>query len=148
MFHQHKALCTITGKVSELNKMVLFCTVYMKSLKWIQVNNCWLKKCEKSVTDVRKGQEWKGDFLVKSSNVLITMGNLLHYLILFLPIKTRLLYIFMNWKCGQLSHNYIKCDLGDPNFTFTTIVIPLFLVLPRLTTSASYIYKLGTYTRL
>ena len=29
-------------------------------------------------------------------------------------------------KCGQLSHNYIKRDLGNPNFSSTTIVIPLF----------------------
>ena len=29
-------------------------------------------------------------------------------------------------KCGQLSHNYIKRDLGNPNFSSTTIVMPLF----------------------
>ena len=29
-------------------------------------------------------------------------------------------------KCGQLSHNYIKRDLGNPNFSSTTIVIPVF----------------------
>ena len=29
-------------------------------------------------------------------------------------------------KYDQLSHNYIKRDLGNPNFSFTTIVIPLF----------------------
>ena len=28
-------------------------------------------------------------------------------------------------KCSQLSHNYIKHDLDNPNFTSTTIVIPL-----------------------
>ena len=36
---------------------------------------------------------------------------------------------FFNWqscKCGQLSHNYIKRDLGNPNFRSTTIFIPLF----------------------
>ena len=49
------------------------------------------KILKKSVTNVRKGKQWKGDFLVKSSNVLITIGNILHYLILFLPIKTRFL---------------------------------------------------------
>ena len=29
-------------------------------------------------------------------------------------------------KCGQLSHNYIKRDLGNPNISSTTIVIPIF----------------------
>ena len=29
-------------------------------------------------------------------------------------------------KCGQLSHNYIKRNLGNPNFSSTTIVIPVF----------------------
>ena len=29
-------------------------------------------------------------------------------------------------KCGQQSHNYIKRDLGNPNFSSTTIVMPLF----------------------
>ena len=31
-----------------------------------------------------------------------------------------------SFKCGQLSHNYIKRDLGNPNFSSTTIVIPVF----------------------
>ena len=29
-------------------------------------------------------------------------------------------------KNGQLSYNYIKSDLGNPNFSSTTIVMPLF----------------------
>ena len=29
------------------------------------MNNSRLKKCEKSVTDVKNGKQWKGDFLVK-----------------------------------------------------------------------------------
>ena len=29
-------------------------------------------------------------------------------------------------KCSQLSHDYIKRDLGNPNFSSTTIVMPLF----------------------
>ena len=41
-------------------------------------------------------------------------------------------------KCGQLSHNYIKRDLGNPNFSSTTIVIPLF----SWTTSGVHIFKL------
>ena len=36
--------------------MVLLCKVYIKRLKGIYMNNFWLKKCEKSVTDVRKGK--------------------------------------------------------------------------------------------
>ena len=41
-------------------------------------------------------------------------------------------------KCGQLSHNYIKRDLGNPNFSSTTIVIPLF----SWKTSGVHIFKL------
>ena len=50
-------------------------------------------------------------------------------------------------KCGQLSHNYIKRDLGNPNFSSTTIVIPLF----SWTASGVHIFKLRlqdySYTR-
>ena len=41
-----------------------------------------------------KEKQWKKDFLVKSSNILITIRNALNYLILFLSIKTRFLYVF------------------------------------------------------
>ena len=40
-----------------------------------------------------KEKQWKGNFLVKSVNILITR-NVLHFLILFLPIKTSFLYLF------------------------------------------------------
>ena len=59
------------------------------------MNSFWSKKYEKAVTDVRKGKQWKGDFLVKSSNILVTIRNVLHYLILFSPIKTSFLYLFL-----------------------------------------------------
>ena len=45
--------------------MVLFCIVCM------HMNNFWLKKFEKSITDVRKGE------------TSLTIGSVLHYLILF-----------------------------------------------------------------
>ena len=41
-------------------------------------------------------------------------------------------------KCGQLSHYYIKCDLGNQNFGSATIVMPLF----RWRTSGIHIFKL------
>ena len=56
------------------------------------------------------------------------IGNILHYLILFLPIKNRFLYLFLNCqicKCGQLAHKYIK-PIYNPNFSCTTVVILLF----------------------
>ena len=34
-------------------------------------------------------------------------------------------------KCGQLSHNHITRDLGDPNFSCTTVIIPI--VICRIT---------------
>ena len=60
-----------------------------------------------------------------SSNMLIMIGKILHCLFLLLPIKTRLCMYFFNCrKCGQLPHNHIKCDLGVPNCSCATIVIP------------------------
>ena len=44
-------------------------------------------------------------------------------------------------KCGQQSHNYIKRDLGNPNFSTTTIVMPLF----SWTNSFVHIFKLRLY---
>ena len=44
-------------------------------------------------------------------------------------------------KCDQLSHNYIKRDLGNPNFSSTTIVIPRF----SRTTSAVHMFKQGLH---
>ena len=64
------------------------------------MNNFWLKKYEKSATDVTKGKQWKGDFLGKSSNVLITIWNILHYLILFLPIR------------ATMPHRMLETDSG------------------------------------
>ena len=42
--------------------MVLLCKVCIKRLKGIYMNNFWLKKCEKSVTDVRKGKTKERSF--------------------------------------------------------------------------------------
>ena len=36
--------------------MVLFCIVYMKTLKLKHVTNSCLEKCKKNVTDVRKAK--------------------------------------------------------------------------------------------
>ena len=44
-------------------------------------------------------------------------------------------------KCGQLSRNYIKRDWGNPNFSSTTIVMPLF----SWTNSFVHIFKLRLY---
>ena len=49
------------------------------------MNNFWLKKCEKSVTDVRKGREFS----------FLTIGKILYYLILFLLIKARF-FVFVS----------------------------------------------------
>ena len=42
----------------------------------------------------------------------------------FLVNKTRLYR--QSCKCVQLLHNYMERDLGNPNFSSTTIVIALF----------------------
>ena len=82
----------------------------MKMLKWIHMNNFWLRESEKK-------EKQRKVFLV-------TIGNVLRYLILFLPKLD--FYNCQSCKCGQLSHNYIKRDLGNPNFSSITIVLPLF----------------------
>ena len=51
------------------------------------MKNFWLKKCEKGLTDVRKEKT------IEFSQ--LTIGNVLHYLILLLPIKTKFLYLFL-----------------------------------------------------
>ena len=76
-----------------------------------------------------KEKQWKKDFLVKSSNILIAIRNALNYLILFLSIKTRFLYMFLQlvkdemWPTITLTY---QGDLGDPNFNCIAIVIPRF----------------------
>ena len=76
-----------------------------------------------------KEKQWKKDFLGKSSNILITIRNALNYLILFLSIKTRFLYMFLQlvkdkmWLTITLTY---QGDLGDPNFNCIAIVIPRF----------------------
>ena len=61
----------------------------------------------------------------------------MHYLILFLAIKTRFLYLILQLSkfshnyiksdlgnlnfSSKISHNYIKSDLGNPNFNSTTV---------------------------
>ena len=76
---------------------------------------------------VRKRNEWKRDFLVKSFNILMTII----YIITVYSHQSKLvfwIYFFKctSYKCQELSRNYITCDLDDPNFGCTTIVIPLF----------------------
>ena len=60
-FHQHKALCTLTRKMPDFDKMVLFCIVCMKRFKWtIHMKYFWLKKCEKET-----GKVWSFKNIVK-----------------------------------------------------------------------------------
>ena len=50
-----------------------------------------------------KEKHWKVDILLKSSNILITIKNVLHHLVLFLPLKTRFSYMYI--------HTYSYSDL-------------------------------------
>ena len=50
-----------------------------------------------------KEKQWKVDILLKSSNILITIKNVLHHLVLFLPLKTRFSYMYI--------HTYSYSDL-------------------------------------
>ena len=75
------------------------------------MNNFWLKKCEKGVTHVSKGKKRKGIFLVNEGECFA----LSHFTFICF-------FNCQSCKCGQLSHNYIKRDLGNPK----TMVVPLF----------------------
>ena len=104
--------------------------VCMKWLKWILKNIFWLKKYEKVYLMSEKEKQWKGDFLVKSSNILITIKNFCIISFYFYHSKLGFYICFFNcqsFKCGQLWHNHIKRDLSDPNFSCTTLVIPIFM---------------------
>ena len=52
--------------VLELDKMVLFCIVFMKRLKLILSNSFWSNKGEKSMADAEKEKQRKGVFLVNN----------------------------------------------------------------------------------
>ena len=54
---------------------------------FFNMNNFWLKKYEKSVTEFRKGKTMERRF-PKVFHFLITIRNVLRFVILFLPIKT------------------------------------------------------------
>ena len=73
------------------------------------MNKFWLKKCKKSVTSARKGKtkERNKECFALSNFTCICFFN------------------GQSCKCGQLSQNYTKRNLGNPNFSSTTIVIPL-----------------------
>ena len=89
------------------------------------MNNFWLKKYGKRVTDVRKGKAMERRF-PSSFQVFQYFNNdkecfaLSHFTF---TIKTR--FFCQSCICDQLLHNHVKRDLGDPNFSCTTIVIPV-----------------------
>ena len=51
-----------------------------------------------------KEKQWKVDILLKSSNILITIKNVLHHLVLFLPLKTRFSYMYIH----TYSYSYLQ----------------------------------------
>ena len=70
VFREHKAICTLTGKISdfeeviqELDKMVLFCIVYMKRPKWKHLRTILDRKNVKKVQLIsEKKKHLKGYF--------------------------------------------------------------------------------------
>ena len=83
VFHQHKALYSLTRKMSDfpqailkLNKMILFCLVCMKML-----NNTYKQFLADKVWKKRDGYPKRKNKGRKFSQLII--GNVLHYLILF-----------------------------------------------------------------
>ena len=140
--------------ILEPNKMILFCVVCMERFKGIPMNKCSLKKYEKYITDIRNIKTMKRTF---PSKVLQNFNNDKKIVIIciisfyFYQLKLGLGIYFFNCqscKCGQLSHNYIKHNLGDPNFICTTIALPVVQIYsstPQESTSShihtySYLY--------
>ena len=59
------------------------------------------------------------------------------FLLYFYESKLDFLICFFNCqscKCGHLSHNYVKRDLGNPNFSSTTIAITILVKQPQVFT--------------
>ena len=103
--HQHKTLWTLLARrmydiqqvVLELEK-IIFCTVCIKRLhEYIWTIFGWKNAKEKCNWRQKKKAMGKR-FPSLSSNILITTGNILHYLIVFLLIKTRFMYIFLQFS--------------------------------------------------
>ena len=67
------------------------------------------------MTEKEKKKQRKGLFLINNGECFAVSG-----------FTCICFFNFQTCKCGQLSHNYIKCDLDNPNFSSTTIVIPMF----------------------
>ena len=68
----------------------------------------------------------KGDFVVNFFKILITIGNVLHYLILFVPIETRFLYLFLSTvKVVNVAHYHIT--IQSVISTILTLVALLYL---------------------
>ena len=97
------------------------------------MNNIWLKKYEESVTDIRKEKTMERQF---PSEPFEHFNNdkecfaLSHFIFTnqnqdFVSVSSTVSSSSCEW--GQVSHDYIKRDLGEPNFAFTTIVIPIVL---------------------
>ena len=73
-----------------------------------------------------KEEQREGDLLLNSSNILITIGNVCIVSSYFYQSKLGFRICFYNCqscKCGKLSHNYIKCDLSNPNIDCRIIAI-------------------------
>ena len=93
---------------------------------------------------LEKEKHWKWDFLIKTFNILIMIGNIAYSLFYFYQSKLSFYFWFLNceiYQCGQLSKNYIKHDLDDPTFSCTTILRQRF----SWTTLGVYAFKLKPY---
>ena len=74
------------------------------------------------MTEKEKKKQRKGLFLINNGECFAVSG-----------FTCICFFNFQSCKCGQLSHNYIKRDLGNPK----TMVVPLF----SSTTLVVYIFK-------
>ena len=76
------------------------------------MNKFWLKKYEKSVSNARKGKTMERRF---PSKVFQHFNNDKECFALFQSGFCICFFDCQGCKCSQLSHNYIKCDLSDPD---------------------------------
>ena len=86
------------------------------------MNNLWLKKCEKGELMSEKEKRRKGVFLINNRECFA----LSHF------IFTTQNQIFVSVSSAAKNanvanyHNYIKHELGNPNFSSAFVAIPLF----------------------
>ena len=89
-----------------------------------EMNIVWLKKYEKVYLMSEKEKQWKGDFLVKSSNILITIKNFCIISFYFYHSKPGFYVCFFNCQSFLNVANY-DITIKSVIWAIETLVVQL-----------------------